>query len=134
MNTYDERALNALGDATRREVLKRLRSGGLSVGEIAEGMEVSRPAVSQHLKILKAARLVTVHSEGARRIYAVDRQGIVSLRKWFDQFWNEPLVAFKHAAEHEAATEASGQKSDLAERSAKGWRTRSRRTDDHRQF
>ena len=86
-------------------VLKRLRSGGRSVGEIAEGMKVSRPAVSQHLKILKAARLVTVHADGTRRVYAVDTRGIQSLRKWLDAFWDEALTAFKALVEQEAAQE-----------------------------
>lgn len=102
MGTYADRAFEALGDPTRRAVLKRLRGGGRSVGEIAEGMKVSRPAVSQHLKILKTARLVTVHTDGNRRVYAVDTRGIVSLQKWFDQFWDETLLAFKDAAEREA--------------------------------
>lgn len=105
MIAYEERALNALGDPTRRAVLKRLRGGARSVGEIAEGMEVSRPAVSQHLKILKAARLVTVHALGTRRVYAVDARGIESLRKWLEGFWDEALNAFKAAAEREAAKE-----------------------------
>jgi DNA-binding transcriptional ArsR family regulator len=100
--TYEERAFDALGDPTRRAVLMRLRSGARSVGEIAEGMEVSRPAVSQHLKILKTARLVTVHAEGTRRLYAVDTRGIASLRKWLDGFWDEALNAFKVVAEREA--------------------------------
>ncbi len=86
-------------------MLKRLRSGERSVGEIAEGMEVSRPAVSQHLKILKAARLVTVHAVGARRVYAVDARGIQSLRKWLEGFWDEALTAFKVMAEREATRE-----------------------------
>ena len=103
MLTYEERAFDALGDATRRAVLKLLRAGGRSVGEIADGLDVSRPAVSQHLKILKEARLVTVHSQGTRRVYSVDRRGIEPLRKWFDQFWDEALFAFKDAAEREAA-------------------------------
>jgi len=68
-------------------------------------MEVSRPAVSQHLKILKAARLVTVHALGTRRVYAVDARGIESLRKWLEGFWDEALNAFKAAAEREAAKE-----------------------------
>jgi DNA-binding transcriptional ArsR family regulator len=68
-------------------------------------MEVSRPAVSQHLKVLKAARLVTVHAEGTRRVYAIDARGIESLRDWLDGFWNETLMAFKEAAEREAAKE-----------------------------
>jgi DNA-binding transcriptional ArsR family regulator len=103
--TYEERAFDALGDHTRRAVLKRLRGGGRSVGEIAEGMAVSRPAVSQHLKILMAARLVTVHTEGTRRIYALDTRGIESLRKWLEGFWDEALTAFKAAAEREAIKE-----------------------------
>ena len=86
-------------------VLKRLRGGGRSVGEIAEGMKVSRPAVSQHLKILKAARLVTVRAAGTRRVYAVDAQGIQSLRKWLDGFWEEALTAFKAVVEEEATQE-----------------------------
>jgi len=86
-------------------VLKRLRGGARSVGDIAEGMKVSRPAVSQHLKILKAARLVTVRAAGTRRVYAVDRQGIQSLRKWLDGFWEEALTAFKAVVEQEATQE-----------------------------
>lgn len=105
MLTYEERALEALGDATRRAVLKRLRAGGRSVGEIAAGMQVSRPAVSQHLKVLKAARLVTVRAEGTRRVYAIDRRGLESLRKWLDGFWDDALTAFKLAAEREAGRE-----------------------------
>lgn len=105
MPTYEERALDALGDPTRRAVLKRLRGGGRSVAEIAEGMEVSRPAVSQHLKILKAARLVTVHAVGTRRVYAVDTRGIESLRRWLDGFWDQALTAFKVMAEWEAIKE-----------------------------
>jgi DNA-binding transcriptional ArsR family regulator len=103
--TYAERAFDALGDPTRRAVLKRLRGGARSVGEIAEGMEVSRPAVSQHLKVLKAARLVTVHAVGTRRVYTVDASGIVSLRKWLDGFWDETLNVFKAVAEREAIKE-----------------------------
>ena len=105
MLTYEERALEALGDATRRAVLERLRAGGRSVGEIAEGMQVSRPAVSQHLKVLKAARLVTVRAEGTRRVYAIDRRGLESLRKWLDGFWDDVLAAFTAAAEREASRE-----------------------------
>ena len=92
-----------MGDPTRRAVLRRLRAGARSVNEIAEGMRVSRPAVSQHLKVLRTARLVTVHAEGTRRVYAVDTRGIESLRKWLEGFWDEALMAFKTAAESEAA-------------------------------
>ena len=115
MLAYEERVLDALGDPTRRAVLKRLRGGGRSVGEIAEGMEISRPAVSQHLKILKAARLVTVHAEGTRRVYAVDTRGIGSLRNWLEGFWDEALTAFKAAAEREAAKEVKPMKAKKEE-------------------
>ena len=94
--------LDALGDPTRRAVLKRLRGGARSVGEIAEGMDVSRPAVSQHLKILKDAHLVTDRAEGTRRLYAVDARGFTALRGWLDGFWDDALSAFKRAAEREA--------------------------------
>lgn len=83
----------------------RLRGGARSVGEIADRMDVSRPAVSQHLKILKAAHLVTDRAEGTRRLYAVDQRGINSLRNWLDGFWDQALIAFKEAAEQEAAIE-----------------------------
>lgn len=94
--------LDALGDPTRRAVMKRLRGGARSVAEIAAGMDVSRPAVSQHLKILKAARLVTDRAEGTRRLYSVDTRGIDAVRKWLDGFWSDALTAFKEAAEREA--------------------------------
>jgi DNA-binding transcriptional ArsR family regulator len=109
--TYEERAFDALGDPTRRAVLKRLRGGARSVGEIAEGMDVSRPAVSQHLKVLMTARLVTFRAEGTRRVYAVDTRGIESLRDWLDGFWNQTLMAFKEAAELEAGKEMRTRKS-----------------------
>jgi DNA-binding transcriptional ArsR family regulator len=105
VKTYALQALDALGDPTRRRVFQRLRGGARSVGEIAEGMDVSRPAVSQHLKILKAARLVTVRAEGTRRLYAVDTRGIEALRKWLDGFWDETLIRFTEVAEREAAKE-----------------------------
>lgn len=110
MLTYEERALDALGDPTRRAVLNRLRRGERSVSEIAEGMKVTRPAVSQHLKILKEARLVTVHAVGTRRVYAVDSRGIQALRDWLDGFWSQTLMAFKEAAEREAAREMKTRK------------------------
>lgn len=83
----------------------RLRKGARSVGEIAERMDVSRPAVSQHLRVLKAAGLVTDRADGTRRLYAVDPRGITALRSWLDGFWSEALSAFKEAAELEAAKE-----------------------------
>jgi DNA-binding transcriptional ArsR family regulator len=103
--TYAERALEALGDATRRQIFKRLRAGPRSVGELAEGMAVSRPAVSQHLRVLKEARLVSNTAEGTRRLYAVDTRGVEALRNWLDGFWDEALAAFKSAAEQAAVKE-----------------------------
>ena len=103
--TYADRVLDALGDPTRRTVFKRLRDGARSVTDIADGMDVSRPAVSQHLAVLKAARLVTDRAEGTRRLYAVDERGIATIRDWLDGFWDKTLAAFKAAAEREATKE-----------------------------
>jgi DNA-binding transcriptional ArsR family regulator len=100
-----EAVLDALGDPTRRVVFKRLRAGPRSVGDIAKGMDVSRPAVSQHLKVLKDAGLVVVHAAGTRRLYAVETRGLVALRRWLDGFWDEAMAAFKDAVEREAAAE-----------------------------
>src|SRR5262245_26153077 len=105
--TGADRVLDALGDRTRRLVLKRLRGGARSVGEIADRMDVSRPAVSQHLRVLKAARLVKDRAEGTRRLYAVDPRGIEALRRWLDGLWDEALAAFTEAAEREAAKEGN---------------------------
>jgi DNA-binding transcriptional ArsR family regulator len=102
---YAEEVIEALGNPTRRAVFKRLRAGARSVGEIAEGMDVSRPAVSQHLKVLKGAGLVTDRAVGTRRLYAVDVRGIEALRNWLDGFWDEALTAFKDIAEREATKE-----------------------------
>ena len=100
-----ERVLDALGDPTRRLVFTRLKGNARSVGEIAAGMNVSRSAVSQHLRVLKEARLVTARAEGTRRLYAVDPRGVEAVRDWLDGFWDETLAAFKLAAEREAAKE-----------------------------
>lgn len=105
-----ERALEALGDRTRRAVFKRLRHRTLSVRQIADGMDVTRPAVSQHLKVLKAAGLVMVRAEGTRRLYAVDTRGLEGMRNWLDGFWNEALVAFKTAVERETVKEGKGRR------------------------
>ena len=98
-----ERVLDALGDPTRRRIFMRLRSRTCSSGELARGMRVTRPAVSQHLSVLKAAGLVVARAEGTRRIYRVDLRGIAALRLWLDGFWEETLGSFKAAAEREAA-------------------------------
>lgn len=102
---YAERVLDALGDPTRRQIFKRLKGGARSVGQLADGLDVSRPAVSQHLRVLKEARLVSDRAEGTRRLYAVDSRGVEALRNWLDGFWDEALTAFKNAAEQEAAKE-----------------------------
>jgi len=94
-------AFDALGDPTRRAIFERLARGPRSVGDLAAGLPVSRPAVSQHLKVLKAARLIRVHAEGTRRFYEVDTAGLETIRKYLDRFWNRALEAFKHAAELE---------------------------------
>jgi DNA-binding transcriptional ArsR family regulator len=99
--TYDT-ALAALADPTRRRVFERLRTGPHAVGEIARGMPVSRPAVSQHLKVLKDAGLVADRPEGTRRVYYIDPAGIGALRKWLDQFWDEALFAFQAEVERTA--------------------------------
>ena len=89
-----ERVFAALTDPTRRAVFERLRSGPRSVGEIANVLPVSRPAVSQHLKVLKEAGLVSDRSEGTRRIYHIDPKGLGAMRAWLDQFWEAALAAF----------------------------------------
>ena len=92
-------AMDALGDPTRREIMERLREGPRSVGEIAAGLPVSRPAVSQHLRVLREAGLVSERREGTRRIYSLDPKGLDELRAYLDQFWTDALAAFKAAAE-----------------------------------
>jgi DNA-binding transcriptional ArsR family regulator len=91
--------MTALGDATRRAIFERLVDGPLSVGAIAEGMPVSRPAVSQHLKVLKQAGLVSDRPVANRRLYGLDPRGLAGIRTYFDQFWNQALGAFKTAVE-----------------------------------
>jgi DNA-binding transcriptional ArsR family regulator len=92
-------ALAALADPTRRRVFERLKSGPQSVGAIARRMPVSRPAVSQHLKVLKEAGLVADRPEGTRRVYYIDPNGLGALRRWLDQFWDRALIAFQAEAE-----------------------------------
>ena len=92
-------ALQCLSDPTRRDVFERLRSGPQSVGLLAKGLPVSRPAVSQHLKALKQAGLVKDRSEGTRRVYCIDPHGLGELRRWLDQFWEDALDAFNHEVE-----------------------------------
>ena len=106
MANYQERQLDALGDATRRAILSRLvNDGPLAVGEIARNFPMSRPAISQHLRVLKDARLVVDTAAGTRRVYAVDPHAIESLRKYFDGFWARALAAFKKKLEQDAKEE-----------------------------
>jgi DNA-binding transcriptional ArsR family regulator len=96
--TYAD-AIAALADPTRRTIFERLRQGPKPVVEIARGLPVSRPAVSQHLRVLKEAGLVRERREGTRRYYSVNGDGLADLREYFDEFWQEALEAFKAAAE-----------------------------------
>jgi DNA-binding transcriptional ArsR family regulator len=103
--TRVEKAFDAFGDPTRRRVFERLRHRTRSVREIADGLDVSRPAVSQHLKVLQDAGLVVVRAEGTRRLYSVEPRGLEAVRGWLDGFWDEALTAFKEAVEREAVRE-----------------------------
>jgi DNA-binding transcriptional ArsR family regulator len=93
------KALRCLSDPTRRRVFEKLRAGPQAVGVLADGLPVSRPAVSQHLKALKEAGLVIDRSEGARRVYYIDLDGLGELRRWIDQFWDDALESFKNEVE-----------------------------------
>jgi DNA-binding transcriptional ArsR family regulator len=93
--------MDALGDRTRRAIFEQLREGPRAVGEIADALPVSRPAVSQHLRVLKEAGLVTERRDGTRRLYRIDPDGVGELRDYFDDFWSVALASFKAAAESE---------------------------------
>lgn len=101
-------AIAALGDPTRRTIFERLRPGPLSVGELAREVPVSRPAVSQHLRVLKDAGLVSERRDGTRRVYRVEPDAVAEVRTYFDDFWSQALTAFKAAAEREKG-EADGE-------------------------
>jgi DNA-binding transcriptional ArsR family regulator len=103
--TNAERVFAALHDPTRRTVFESLRDGPKPVGEIARGLPVTRPAVSQHLKVLKEAGLVEDRSEGTRRIYQIDPEGLGAMRAWLDQFWNSALTAFAAEVERTSKEE-----------------------------
>jgi DNA-binding transcriptional ArsR family regulator len=99
VNTYQEAQLAALGDATRRAIIAKLAHGPMAVGKLAGDFPVSRPAISQHLRILKQAQLVTDRAAGTRRLYQLNPAGFDSLREWADQFWSRALIAFKEKVE-----------------------------------
>jgi DNA-binding transcriptional ArsR family regulator len=99
VQTYRTEGWNALGDPTRRAIFERLADRPRAVGELAGELPVSRPAVSQHLKVLKDARLVTDRRAGTRRIYQVDPDGLAAMRGYLDHFWDQALAGFKTVVE-----------------------------------
>ena len=100
MDTYETaNGFSALSDPTRRAIFERLSQGPMPVGELARDLPVSRPAVSQHLKVLKEAGLVVDRQDGTRRLYQVNPHGVGALRAYLDRFWSSALAAFKEAAE-----------------------------------
>jgi DNA-binding transcriptional ArsR family regulator len=102
VQTYEHDPWSALGDRTRRAIFERLAEGPCAVGEIAGGLPVSRPAVSQHLKVLKEAGLVIDEPVGNRRIYRIDPDGLATLRADLDRFWSSALAAYKAVVEQPA--------------------------------
>lgn len=106
METYgDAEGLGALGDRTRRSIVLLLAERPLAVGELAAALPVSRPAVSQHLKVLKDAGLVAEQAAGTRRIYRLNAAGLSALRDQLDTFWNRALAAYQDATEHPSEEE-----------------------------
>jgi DNA-binding transcriptional ArsR family regulator len=99
----NQSALTALADPTRRAIVETLADGPLPVGRLAQRLPVTRPAVSQHLKVLKEAGLVRERAEGTRRVYRLDPRGLAEIRAWLDQFWDRALASFKEAAESETS-------------------------------
>jgi DNA-binding transcriptional ArsR family regulator len=102
VNTNHTSAFLALGDPTRQLLMERLAKRPMAVGKLAAGLEISRPAVSQHLKVLHNAGLVSVRQEGTRNIYHIDPRGVEAMRTYLDRFWDRALAAFKRAAEEDA--------------------------------
>ncbi|AYF78468.1 ArsR family transcriptional regulator [Nocardia yunnanensis] len=109
METYQSAALDALGDPTRRAIFERLGRGACAVGELAAELPVSRPAVSQHLKVLKGAGLVVDEAIGTRRVYRLDPQGIEGLRAYFTQFWVSATAAFSEEVNRRARQERTAE-------------------------
>jgi DNA-binding transcriptional ArsR family regulator len=109
-------AFAALADPTRRKIFEKLAGKPLPVAAIARGLPVSRPAVSQHLKILREAGLVTDRSQGAQRIYQIDTKGLGAIRAWLDRFWDDALAAFKDELESTDAETNHPKPSDMEKR------------------
>ena len=103
--TDSEKAFNALGDPMRRVILEKLRNNPLAVVDIADGLPVTRPAVSQHLKVLKDAKLIRVHRKGTRSVCEIDPDGIIAMRFYLDSMWDSALTAFKQFAENQQENE-----------------------------
>jgi DNA-binding transcriptional ArsR family regulator len=99
VETYQQRRLQALGDPSRREIFERLSRSPLAVGQLARDLPISRPAVSQHLKVLKDVGLVVDRHAGTRRVYQVDPEAVAALREYFDAFWGQALASFQRAAQ-----------------------------------
>jgi DNA-binding transcriptional ArsR family regulator len=108
VGTYRDAALDALGDPTRRAIFERLGKGPCAVGQLAAGLPVSRPAVSQHLKVLEQAGLVTHEAVGTRRVYRLNPTGIDALRAYFTHFWTTAMSAFQEEANRRAAEQRAG--------------------------
>ena len=126
MIAYRHEQLDALGDGTRRAILRRLRDQPLAVGELARAFPVSRPAISQHLRVLKDAGLVVDTAAGTRRVYAVRPEGLQAIRRFLDEFWTDALAAFKAQAEAEAAPDRPGRASRSTSRSSRSARVSQR--------
>ena len=107
MTTYQTDAWVALSDPTRRAIFARITEQPMAVGQLAATLPVSRPAVSQHLKVLKEAGLVCDRPEGTRRVYQIDPQGLGALRAWLDQFWAVALDAFDEVDRQQADKDPS---------------------------
>jgi DNA-binding transcriptional ArsR family regulator len=101
VKTYTKNGIGALGDATRRAIFELLAEGPSPVGELARELPVTRPAVSQHLKVLKEAGLVTDHAVGTRRLYRIRPEGVAALRTYLDRMWDDALTAFAAAVDQE---------------------------------
>lgn len=102
----DVLALNALGDPTRRAIFEKLEKGPLSVVHIADGLPVTRSAVSQHLKVLTEAKLISMKKNGTRSIYQIEQEGLLAIRNYLDRFWDQALDRFKHLAEETEKSKA----------------------------
>jgi DNA-binding transcriptional ArsR family regulator len=99
VDTYGDAGLGLLGDPTRRQIFELLARRPSSVGELAQQLPISRPAVSQHLRVLKDAGLVVSQPQGTRRVYRLNPDGVTALRAWLDRIWDQALTAFQKAAE-----------------------------------